>query len=61
MPKVAVEFIHECIDIAVDFGISGQYVTLLLDAAALFRGYPIVVRTDNGPKFKSRAFLAWTI
>ena len=57
---VADDFSHECIDIAVDFGISGQYVTRLLDQAALFRGYPVAVRTDNGPEFTSRAFLAWT-
>jgi putative transposase len=56
---VADDFSHECVDIAVDYGISGQYVTRLLDQAALFRGYPQVVRTDNGPEFTSRAFLAW--
>jgi putative transposase len=54
------DFSHECVDIAVDFGISGQYVTRLLDQAAIFRGYPLTVRTDNGPEFTSRAFLAWT-
>ena len=57
---VADDFSHECVDIAVDFGISGQFVTRLLDQAAIFRGYPIAVRTDNGPEFTSRAFLAWT-
>jgi putative transposase len=57
---VADDFSHECIDIAVDFAISGQYVTRLLDQAAIFRGYPVAVRTDNGPEFTSRAFLAWT-
>ncbi len=56
---VADDCSHECVDIAVDYGISGHYVTRLLDQAALFRGYPQVVRTDNGPEFTSRAFLAW--
>ncbi len=56
---VADDFSHECVDIAVDFGISGQYVTRLLDQAATFRGYPTVVRTDNGPEFTSRAFMGW--
>ena len=56
---VADDFSHECVDIAVDFGISGQYVTRLLDQAATFRGYPAVVRTDNGPEFTSRAFMGW--
>ncbi len=56
---VADDFSHECVDIAVDWGISGQYVTRLLDRAAIFRGYPLAVRTDNGPEFTSRAFMAW--
>ena len=56
---VADDFSHECVDIAVDYGIGGQYVTRLLDQAALFRGYPKVVRTDNGPEFTSRAFMGW--
>ena len=56
---VADDFSHECVDIAVDYGISGQYVTRLLDRAAVFRGYPSAVRTDNGPEFTSRAFMAW--
>lgn len=56
---VADDFTHECVDIGVDFGISGQYVTRLLDQVALFRGYPKVVRTDNGPEFTSRAFMGW--
>ncbi|WP_418066330.1 IS3 family transposase [Roseateles depolymerans] len=56
---VADDFTHECVDIAVDYGISGQYVTRLLDRAAIFRGYPAAVRTDNGPEFTCRAFMAW--
>ena len=56
---VADDFSHECVDIAVDFGISGENVTRLLDRAAVFRGYPDMVRTDNGPEFTSRVFMAW--
>ena len=56
---VADDFSHECVDIATDYGISGLYVTRLLDQAAVFRGYPHVVRTDNGPEFTSRAFMGW--
>jgi putative transposase len=48
---VADDYTHECIDIAVDHGISGAYVTRLLDQAACFRGYPRAVRTDHGPEF----------
>jgi len=57
---VADDFTHECVDIAVDHGIGGRYVTRILDQAACFRGYPTAVRTDNGPEFTSRAFIAWT-
>lgn len=56
---VADDFSHECVEIATDFGIGGQYVTRLLDQAARFRGYPKAVRTDNGPEFTSRAFMGW--
>lgn len=34
-------------------------MTRLLDRAAIFRGYPAAVRTDNGPEFTCRAFIAW--
>jgi putative transposase len=57
---VADDYSHEAVLIGVDFSMSGQYVTRLLDQAARFRGYPQAVRTDNGPEFTSRAFLAWT-
>ncbi len=53
------DFSRECVDITVDYGISGEYVTRLLDRAALFSGYPAAVRTDYGPEFTSRAFLGW--
>uniref|UniRef100_UPI004039673D IS3 family transposase n=1 Tax=unclassified Variovorax TaxID=663243 RepID=UPI004039673D len=56
---VADDFSHECVSISVDWGISGKYVTRLLDQAAVFRGYPLAVRTDNGPEFTSRAFMGW--
>jgi putative transposase len=56
---VADDFSHECVDITADWGISGEYVTRLLDRAAIFRGYPAAVRTDNGPEFTSRTFMAW--
>jgi transposase InsO family protein len=56
---VADDISHECVDLVVDWGISGLYVTRLLDRAAIFRGYPLAVRTENGPEFTSRAFMAW--
>ena len=53
------DFSHECLELTVDFGIGGGYVTRQLDLAAQRRGYPRAVRTDNGPEFTSRAFIAW--
>ncbi len=54
------DFTRQCVDIAVDHGISGAYLVRVLDQVSRFRGYPAAVRTDNGPEFTSRAFLAWT-
>jgi len=56
------DFSHECVNISVDWGISvqyvtGLYVTRLLDQAAVLRGCPLAVRTDNGPELTSRAFM----
>ena len=45
----------------VDYGISGEYMTRSLDNAAIFRGYPRAVRTDNDPEFTSRAFMGWCL
>ena len=41
----------EAVDLVADFGISGHYMTRILDQVARFRGYPKAVRTDNGPEF----------
>lgn len=57
---VADDFSHECVDIAVDWGISGEYVTRILDRAAIFRGYPTGRAHRQRPGvFTSRAFMAW--
>lgn len=45
---VADDLNHECVSIAVDWGISGQYVMRLLDQAAVFRGYPRAYRQRTG-------------
>ena len=49
----------EAIDIAVDFGICGRYVTRVLDEVARHRGYPRAIRTDQGPKFTGKVFDQW--
>jgi putative transposase len=53
------DFSRESVDIATDHGIGGEYVVRLLEQAAQFRGWPEAVRTDQGPEFTSRAFMAW--
>lgn len=53
------DFSKEAIDLAVDFGISGHYVTRVLDQVARFRGYPKAIRTDQGPEFTGRALDQW--
>jgi len=53
------DFSRECVQIAVDHGMGGDYVARLLGRAALLRGYPKAIRTDQGPEFTSRAFMAW--
>jgi len=49
----------EIIDLVADYGISGQYVVRVLNQAAIVRGYPKAIRTDQGPEFTSRVFDQW--
>jgi putative transposase len=49
----------ECVDIVVDHGISGHYVTRVLDQAMFFRGKPQSIRTDRGPEFTGKALDQW--
>ena len=53
------DFTRECLDIAVDYGISGGYVARVLEAIGQFRGLPRAIRTDQGPEFTSRALDHW--
>ena len=53
------DFTRECLDIAVDYGISGGYVARVLESVGQFRGLPRAVRTDQGPEFTSRALDRW--
>jgi putative transposase len=53
------DFTRECLDIAVDFGISGEYVSRVLAQIGQFRGLPKAIRTDQGPEFTSRALDCW--
>lgn len=53
------DFTRECLDIAVDFGLSGEYVSRVLAQIGQFRGLPKAIRTDQGPEFTSRALDRW--
>ena len=53
------DFTKEAVDIVVDHGISGRYVTRVLDAAGRFRQLPATIRTDQGPEFTCKAMDAW--
>lgn len=49
------DFTKACLTITAAFGISGVQVTRILDSIALFRGYPVAIRTDQGSEFTRRA------
>ena len=53
------DYTKEAIDIPVDHGISGEYVTRVLDRVGAFRGLPRVLRTDQGPEFTGNALDRW--
>ncbi len=53
------DFTKESVDIVADHGISGHYVTRVLDRAAQFRGLPAAIRTDQGPEFTGHALDQW--
>jgi len=53
------DFTRECVAIEVDFGISGERVTRVLDRIAEQRGKLTAVRCDNGPEFAGNALDRW--
>jgi putative transposase len=53
------DFTKEAVDIVVDHGICGHYVTRVLEQAARFRELPRMIRTDQGPEFTGKALDQW--
>ena len=53
------DFTKESLDIVVDYGISGRYVSRVLSRAARFRGLRRAIRTDQGPEFTGKALDQW--
>jgi putative transposase len=49
----------ESVEIAVARRINGQGVAHALEAVCRFRGYPALIRTDQGPEFTGRALDQW--
>lgn len=50
---------HEAVAVVPARAFGGLPVTRVLDALALTRGLPHVLRTDNGPEFCGRTLLTW--
>lgn len=50
---------HEAIAVVSEHNISGYHLVCILERICAHRGYPKVVRTDNGKEFCGRAMLTW--
>ncbi len=50
---------REALDLFAACAIPASKVTEKLDAVAIFRGYPVYLRTDGGPEFQSKHFNDW--
>lgn len=53
------DFNREALWIEIDFSLPAVRVTRVLDMLAVWRGYPVQIRVDNGPEFISEHMLAW--
>ena len=59
MLTVVDSFTRECPAIEVNTGLSGRHVTRVLERVIEQRGKPQALKSDNGPEFTSRHFIAW--
>lgn len=50
---------HEAIAVVPERAIGGELLTRIMDKLCGERGYPQVIRTDNGKEFCGRAMLSW--
>jgi putative transposase len=53
------EFTRESLAIEADTSISSHAVTRVLERVGLIRGFPEMIRCDNGPEFTSKAMDLW--
>ena len=52
---------RECLALEVDTSFASRRVTRVLDGIIAERGVPQAIRSDNGPEFTSRHFVAWCV
>ena len=57
--NVVDDFNREALTIAVDFSLTAERVVRELEQIAAHRGYPLKLRTDNGPEFIALALADW--
>ncbi len=54
-------YTRECLALEVDTSMGSRRVTRVLEGIIAERGAPQAIRSDNGPEFTSRHFLAWCL
>ena len=54
-------YTRECLVLEVDTSMGSRRVTRVLEGIIAERGMPLAIRSDNGPEFTSRHFLAWCL
>ena len=54
-------YTRECLALEVDTSMGSRRVTRVLQAVIAERGLPQAIRSDNGPEFTSRHFVAWCL
>jgi len=59
MLTVVDEYTRECLTIEVALRFTGKDVVEVLRLLFLIRGWPMYIRSDNGPEFASRAVKKW--
>lgn len=57
--NVVDDFNREALAIEIDLNLPAQRVIRVLERIALERGYPLMLRMDNGPEFISLALSEW--
>ena len=57
--NVVDDFNREALSIAIELNLSALRVVRVLDRSAVNRGYPVMLRMDNGPEFISLALAEW--